>query len=120
MKDFIGTLLFVAFTLGIAFGGFIQSYWQRPVITALAASVVARESRIQEQNEDLLWYTQELVFFQDGVARLQEQQEANNILIMKVEDFYKIDLMAAKKGGSQKLEKLVVERVKQYRGMGGD
>ena len=50
---------------------------------------------------------------------MQEQQEANNILIMKIEDFYKVDLQGVRKGGARKLDKLVAERLKAYKGMGG-
>ena len=120
MKDYHNLVAFITFTIGIAVGSFIQSYWQRPVITALATTVVAKEARIQEQEENLLWYTQELVFFQDTTAELQESLEASSNMIAKVEEFYQIDLAAARKEGPGKLEKLVVERVKQYRGMGGN
>jgi hypothetical protein len=120
MKDYDSVIAFITFTIGICVGSFLHSHWQLPVIQEQAVIIIAQDSRIYKLQEDLLWSTNELVFLQDGMSKLREQQEDDNILIMKVEDFYKIDLRRAKKGAPGKLDQLVAERIKDYRGMGGE
>ena len=105
--------------MGIVLGSVLQDSMIQPVIAAQGTTLVEQSSIIHNQREALLLYMNEIAFFQDEIAELRETQESNNNFIMKIEDFYKIDLTEAKKGGSQKLQKLVAERAKEYRGMGG-
>ena len=108
------------FFVGIVLGANLELTMVNPVLTDQRVTISEQSATIQKQKELLLWYVNELSLFKEGVDRLREQQEANNILIMKVEDFYKVDLAAATKGGPGKLEKLVAERIQQYRGRGGN
>lgn len=120
MKEYNSVVAFMTFTVGILVGSFLQDYWQRPVIQEQAATIVAQDSIIDDKHAALIWYDKQLIVFQDKVSELREAQEASNILIMKVEDFYKIDLEESREEGTQKLNQLVAERLKEYKGVGGN
>lgn len=111
--------IIVLFFMGIVLGAELEHTMISPVLVDQRVTISEQSSTIQKQKELLLWHTNELSLFQEGIDRLREQQESDRILIMKVEDFYKIDLEATRKEGSGKLEKLVAEKIKKFRGMGG-
>lgn len=120
MKEYYNTIAVVLFFSGIVMGSVFQDSMSGAVITAQATTVVEQADTIHKQREALLISTNEISSFREQIDRMQEAQEHSQNFIMKVEEFYNIDLMEARKAGDPKLEKLVVERVKKYRGMGGN
>lgn len=120
MKEYYNTIAVVLFFSGVVMGSVLQDHMSRPVITAQGITVSEQADTIHKQREALLISINEISSFREKIDRLRESQESSNNLLMKVEDFYQIDLREAKKGGNKKLNKLVAERVKEYKGIGGD
>lgn len=120
MKEYRNTIAVVLFFIGVVAGSVLQDSMSSPVITAQRVAIKEQADTIHKQREALLIATNEIILFREKIDRLRESQEASNNLLMKVEDFYKIDLLEAKKGGNEELNKLVANRVKKYKGIGGN
>ena len=120
MKEYHNTIVVVLFFIGIIAGSVLQDSMSSPVITAQGVTVREQADTIHKQREALLISTNEIASFREKIDRLRESQESSNNLLMKVEDFYKIDLREARKGGNEELNKLVAKRVKKFKGMGGN
>jgi hypothetical protein len=110
----------VLFFIGVVAGSVLQDSMSSPVIIAQGVTVREQADTIHKQREALLITINELASFKGKVEELRESQESSNNLLMKVEDFYKIDLREARKGSNKKLNKLVAKRFKKFKGMGGE
>ena len=120
MKEYLNTVAVVLFFSGVVLGSVLQDSMSSPVITAQGVTVREQADTIYKYREALLITTNELDSFREKTDRLRESQESSNNLLMKVEDFYKIDLREARKGGNKKLNSLIAKRIKKYKGVGGN
>ena len=119
-ETYYNTVAVVLFFLGVVSGSVLQDSMSSPVITEQRAAIHEQNHTIFKQREALLLYVNEVVLFKEKIDRLRESQESSNNMLMKVGDFYNIDLREARKGGELKLEKLIAQRVEKHNGMGGN
>lgn len=115
-KDILCVVLLL---LGVVLGSALQDTLSSPVITEQRVTIVEQQLIIHKMQEALLITTNDLSLFQEKVERLREAQEGKDNLLMKVEDFYKIDLQEARKGGAGELDRLVAKHIQKFNGMGG-
>ena len=119
-ESYYNIVAVILFFVGVVSGSVLQDAMSSPVITEQRASIHEQAHTIHQQREALLVYVNEVGFFKEKVERLREAQESSNNLLMKVEDFYKLDFEEARKGGGYRIEKLIAQRVEKFNGMGGN